>query len=291
MEFTIRPIGIIHTPFTDKEKTPIQPSRSEAVGRVEVYPEFADGLQDVDGLSHIILLYVFHRSSGYTLTVKPFLDDQQRGLFATRYPARPNPIGLSIVRLLERRENTLVVEGIDVLDGTPLIDIKPYVPDFDIRTDVHTGWYATRAHQEPVHTEERLNMKIAVITEDGETISQHFGRAPHYLVFTVEDKKIVGKELRDKVGHRQFAEEDHRHASRNDPRGHGFGAHSESKHARMIESIQDCEAIIVRGMGRGAYYAMEQAKIRPFVTEFANAEDAVKAYIDGTLTNHIEQLH
>jgi tRNA-Thr(GGU) m(6)t(6)A37 methyltransferase TsaA len=291
MEFTIRPIGIIHTPFTDKEKTPIQPSRSEAVGRVEVYPEFADGLQDVDGLSHIILLYVFHRSSGYTLTVKPFLDDQQRGLFATRYPARPNPIGLSIVRLLERRENTLVVEGIDVLDGTPLIDIKPYVPDFDIRTDVHTGWYATRAHQEPVHTEERLNMKIAVITEDGETISQHFGRAPHYLVFTVEDKKIVGKELRDKVGHRQFAEEDHRHASRNDPRGHGFGTHSESRHTRMIESIQDCEAVIVRGMGRGAYYAMEQAKIRPFVTEFADAEEAVKAYIDGTLTNHIEQLH
>jgi tRNA-Thr(GGU) m(6)t(6)A37 methyltransferase TsaA len=291
MEFTIRPIGIIHTPFTDKEKTPIQPSRSEATGKIEVYPEFADGLRDIDGFSHIILLYVFHRSSGYTLTVRPFLDDQQRGLFATRYPARPNPIGLSIVRLIERHENELVVADIDVLDGTPLIDIKPYVPDFDIRTDVHTGWYATRANQEPIHTEKSRNMKIAVITEDGQTISQHFGRAPHYLVFTVEDKKIVGKELRDKVGHRQFAEEDHRHASRNDPRGHGFGTHSESRHTRMIESIQDCEAVIVRGMGRGAYYAMEQAKIRPFVTEFADAEEAVKAYIDGTLTNHIEQLH
>jgi tRNA-Thr(GGU) m(6)t(6)A37 methyltransferase TsaA len=291
MEFTIRPIGIIHTPFTDKEKTPIQPSRSEAVGRVEVYPEFADGLQDIHGLSHIILLYVFHRSSGYALTVKPFLDDQQRGLFATRYPARPNPIGLSIVRLLERRENTLVVEGIDVLDGTPLIDIKPYVPDFDIRADVHTGWYATRAHQEPVRTEKSRNMKIAVITEDGQTISQHFGRAPYCLVYTVEDKKIVGKELRNKVGHREFAEEERRHASRNDPRGHGFGAHSGARHARMIESIQDCTAIIVRGMGRGAYLAMEQAHIRPFVTELTDAEEAVKAYLDGTLVDHTERLH
>ena len=148
MEFTIHPIGIIHTPFTDKEKTPIQPSRSETTGRVEVYPEYADGLQDIDGYSHIILLYIFRRSSGYTLSVKPFLDDQSRGLFAARYPSRPNPIGLSIVRLLERHENTLVVEGIDVLDGTPLIDIKPYVPDFDIRTEVRTGWYATRTKQD-----------------------------------------------------------------------------------------------------------------------------------------------
>jgi tRNA-Thr(GGU) m(6)t(6)A37 methyltransferase TsaA len=291
MEFTIRPIGVIHTPFTDKVKTPIQPSRSEATGKIEVYPEFADGLQDIDGFSHIILLYVFHRSSGYTLTVRPFLDDQQRGLFATRYPARPNSIGLSIVRLIERHENELVVADIDVLDGTPLIDIKPYVPDFDIRTDVHTGWYATRANQEPVYTEKSRNMKIAVVIEDGQTISQHFGRAPHYLVFTVEDKKIVGKELRDKAGHRQFAEEDHRHASRNDPRGHGFGAHSESKHTRMIESIQDCEAVIVRGMGRGAYYAIEQANIRPFVTDFADAEEAVKAYIANTLVDHTEKLH
>jgi tRNA-Thr(GGU) m(6)t(6)A37 methyltransferase TsaA len=148
MEFTIRPIGIIHTPFTDKEATPIQPSRSEAIGKVEVYPEFAEGLQDIEGFSHIILLYAFHCSSGYTLSVKPFLDDQQRGLFATRYPCRPNPIGLSVVRLLRRNENELVVKGIDVLDGTPLIDIKPYVPEFDVRTGVRTGWYATRANRD-----------------------------------------------------------------------------------------------------------------------------------------------
>jgi predicted Fe-Mo cluster-binding NifX family protein len=134
-------------------------------------------------------------------------------------------------------------------------------------------------------------MKIAVITEDGQTISQHFGRAPYYLVFTVEDGAIVTKELRDKVGHRQFVQEDHDHESEHDPRGHGFGAHSDAKHVRMIESIQDCEAIIVRGMGRGAYLAMEQANIRPFVTDLASAEEAVKAYLGGTLTDHTDRLH
>jgi predicted Fe-Mo cluster-binding NifX family protein len=134
-------------------------------------------------------------------------------------------------------------------------------------------------------------MKIAVITEDGQTISQHFGRAPYYLVFTVEEGEIVEKELRDKAGHQQFAQEPHDHESENDPRGHGFGAHSDAKHVRMIESIQDCEAIIVRGMGRGAYLAMEQANIRPFVTELSDAEEAVKAYLGGTLEDRTDKLH
>ena len=111
---------------------------------MEVFPEFADGLQDLEGFSHIILLYVFHQSHGYTLRVKPFLDDQLRGLFATRYPCRPNPIGLSVVRLLARQEKILEIEGVDVLDGTPLLDIKPYVPDFDLRNGTRTGWYETR---------------------------------------------------------------------------------------------------------------------------------------------------
>jgi len=145
MDIVMHPIGIIHSPFTDPRQTPIQPTRSSAIGQVEVYEMFTPGLQDIDGLSHLILLYVFHRSSGYSLHVTPFLDDQQRGLFSTRYPSRPNPIGLSIVRLLARRENILEIEGVDVLDGTPLLDIKPYVPDFDIRQDVQTGWYATRS--------------------------------------------------------------------------------------------------------------------------------------------------
>ena len=147
MEFIMKPIGVIHSPFTDKRQTPIQASRSQAVGQVEVYPEFAEGLQDVEGFSHLILLYVFHRSSEYTLRVKPFLDDEWRGLFATRYPSRPNPLGLSVVHLLERRDNVLEIEGVDVLDRTPLLDIKPYMPEFDVRTGVHTGWYAHRSRE------------------------------------------------------------------------------------------------------------------------------------------------
>jgi len=147
MEFMMKPIGILHSPFTEKEGTPIQPTRSQAVGKVEVYPEYADGLQDLEGFSHIILLYAFHCSSGYSLQVKPFLDDQLRGLFATRHPCRPNPIGLSIVRLLARHENILDIEGVDMLDGTPLLDIKPYVPEFDVRNNVKTGWYAKRSKE------------------------------------------------------------------------------------------------------------------------------------------------
>jgi tRNA-Thr(GGU) m(6)t(6)A37 methyltransferase TsaA len=144
MDFIMKPIGVIHSPFTDKAQTPIQAARSQALGRIEVYPEFAAGLQDLDGFSHLILLYVFHQSNGYTLQVKPFLDDQVRGLFATRYPRRPNPIGLSIVQLLARQENILDIEGVDMLDGTPLLDIKPYIPDFDVRTESRSGWYETR---------------------------------------------------------------------------------------------------------------------------------------------------
>jgi tRNA-Thr(GGU) m(6)t(6)A37 methyltransferase TsaA len=145
MEFIMQPIGVIHSPFTEKDKTPIQASRSQAIGLVEIYLEFADGLNDIEALSHIYLLYAFHQSLGYKLQVKPFLDDQEHGIFATRYPYRPNPIGISIVKLLSRKENTLTVEGIDTLDGTPLLDIKPYVPDFDLRTDVRVGWYETRS--------------------------------------------------------------------------------------------------------------------------------------------------
>lgn len=145
MEIIMRPIGIIHSPFQDKKETPIQPTHSRASGQVEVYPQYSEGLQDLEELSHIILLYAFHRSRGYTLHVRPFLDDQPRGLFATRHPRRPNPIGLSIVRLLERDQNILKIEGVDVLDGTPLLDIKPYVPDFDLMSEVRTGWYATRS--------------------------------------------------------------------------------------------------------------------------------------------------
>ena len=145
MEFKMESIGFIYSPFTEKSETPIQSVRSQALGRVEVKPEFSEGLKDIDGFSHIILLYAFHESSGYELQIKPFLDDQLRGLFATRYPYRPNPIGLSVVRLLKHEGNILEIEGVDVLNGTPLLDIKPYVEDFDVRLNTRTGWYETRS--------------------------------------------------------------------------------------------------------------------------------------------------
>jgi tRNA-Thr(GGU) m(6)t(6)A37 methyltransferase TsaA len=144
MAFLLEPIGVIRTPFAEGDEIPIQPAFSQAAGQVEVYPEYAEGLQDIEGFSHIILLYALHRSSGYALRVKPFLDHRLRGIFATRHPRRPNPIGLSVVRLLARNGSTLDVEGIDVLDGTPLLDIKPYVPEFDLKTDARAGWYDNR---------------------------------------------------------------------------------------------------------------------------------------------------
>lgn len=136
-----QPIGLIHSPFTHRDQTPIQPCRSSAVGQVELLPEYEEGLQDLDGFSHIILLYHFHQASpGFELSVTPFLDDAPKGLFATRYPRRPNSIGLSIVRLVRREGRILHVDGIDVLDGTPLLDIKPYVPAFDSLPDATLGW-------------------------------------------------------------------------------------------------------------------------------------------------------
>ncbi|MBC8438945.1 MAG: tRNA (N6-threonylcarbamoyladenosine(37)-N6)-methyltransferase TrmO [Deltaproteobacteria bacterium] len=141
MEFSITPIGTIHTPFDDLEGMPIQPSGAAQVqGTIVMDKEYEQGLNDLEGFSHIILLYHFHRSKGYNLMVKPFLDDHKRGLFSTRAPRRPNPIGLSIVRLIKRDGNKLNIEGIDVLNGTPLIDIKPYVPGFDTKEVTSIGW-------------------------------------------------------------------------------------------------------------------------------------------------------
>ena len=146
MDISLTSIGVIHSPFSDPAQAPIQASRSTARGSVEVFQQFASGLQDINEFSHIFLLYLITCPQGYDLSVKPFLDDQTHGIFATRYPCRPNPIGLSLVRLLHVDGDRLDIEGIDMLDGTPLLDIKPYVPDFDIRENAQIGWYGRRAH-------------------------------------------------------------------------------------------------------------------------------------------------
>lgn len=148
LSFEFSPIGMIHTPFATKEATPIQSSRSDAFGTVEILPEYLDGLEGIEGFSHIILIYAFHQSTGkIDLKVKPFLDDALYGVFATRYPKRPNSIGLSVVQLIRRDQNILEIQGVDMLDSTPLLDIKPYIPEFDIHTPTKIGWYATRSHQ------------------------------------------------------------------------------------------------------------------------------------------------
>ncbi len=150
------PIGIVHTSFYDVKGMPIQPSRSEgAKGTVEIFDEFAEGLSDLDGFSHIILLYHLHKSEGYRLKVTPFLDDQLRGLFATRAPRRPNPIGLSVVELKGIEKNILSVEGVDILDGTPLLDIKPFVGEFDSRISPRIGWLET-ARRKKMRSDERF---------------------------------------------------------------------------------------------------------------------------------------
>ncbi|MGD8227878.1 MAG: tRNA (N6-threonylcarbamoyladenosine(37)-N6)-methyltransferase TrmO [Desulfobacteraceae bacterium] len=141
MRIEYRQIGTIHTPFKSIEGMPIQPAGAELVsGTVEVDPEYSEGLKDLDGFSHIILIYHFHKVAESKMIVTPFMDDQPRGVFATRAPKRPNPIGISVVRLLEIEGSTLKVENVDILDGTPLIDIKPYVPDFDQHPADRMGW-------------------------------------------------------------------------------------------------------------------------------------------------------
>ena len=140
-EIAFRPIGIIHSPFKDREGMPIQPDGATGTeGTITLDLDLAAGLKDLDGFSHIILVYCFHLSKGYALEVTPFLDNIPRGVFATRAPRRPNPIGLSVVRLARIAGNTLHIKDVDIVDGTPLLDIKPFVPHFDNRDATGIGW-------------------------------------------------------------------------------------------------------------------------------------------------------
>jgi len=141
MKIEFIPIGVIHTPFKKPEGMPIQPAGAIGInGTVEIFEKYRAGLNDLDGFSHIVLLYFFHRSQGFNLRVVPYLDSEMRGLFATRAPRRPNAIGLSVVQLELIEDGVLHIQNVDILDGTPLLDIKPYVPEFDAHGEVRTGW-------------------------------------------------------------------------------------------------------------------------------------------------------
>jgi tRNA-Thr(GGU) m(6)t(6)A37 methyltransferase TsaA len=149
------PIGIIHTPYIRKEDTPIQgcfcPKNQ---GYIELFPEYVAGLKDIEGFSHLILIYHFHKAKGFQLVAKPFLDKEKKGIFAIRYFARPNPIGISVVKLLKTNDNILEIGEVDMLDATPLLDIKPYVPQFDIKECVKDGWYPNASEKSTYKVEE-----------------------------------------------------------------------------------------------------------------------------------------
>jgi predicted Fe-Mo cluster-binding NifX family protein len=132
-------------------------------------------------------------------------------------------------------------------------------------------------------------MKIAAITDDGKTISQHFGRAQYYLVATVENGQIVNRDMRDKLGHNQFSNQPHEEEKPGQP--HGMDATSHNKHLQMAEAIADCEALLCRGMGRGAYDSMNIRGIRPVVTDIASIDEAVMAYVQGNIVDLVDRLH
>jgi tRNA-Thr(GGU) m(6)t(6)A37 methyltransferase TsaA len=140
-EIKYKPIGVIHSPFKEPKGTPIQPAGAKGTnGIVEIFPEYAEGLKDIEGFSHIILLYHFHLSKGSTLLAKPYMDNETHGVFAMRGPSRPNPIGISVVCLVRVEGNMLHIRDVDIVDRTPLLDVKPYIPEFDIREVERIGW-------------------------------------------------------------------------------------------------------------------------------------------------------
>jgi len=143
---TLEPIGTIYTPFKTIENMPIQSAAAKgAGGKIVIKDEFAAGLKDIEGFSHAYLIYRFHKCNGYALEVKPFLDDKTHGIFATRSPKRPCGIGLSIVKITGVKGAEITIENVDMLDETPLLDIKPYVPEFDvINGEIKTGWYENK---------------------------------------------------------------------------------------------------------------------------------------------------
>jgi len=136
----LHPIGLIHSPYKDRGEAPYQGCRSDKISQIEVFNEFEEGLQDIEGFSHIIVIYWLHKSEGYHLLVKTPWDDIRHGLFTTRSPHRPCPLALSVVELVARDRNILKVKGLDAIDGSPLLDIKPYVHAIDGRSVVKSGW-------------------------------------------------------------------------------------------------------------------------------------------------------
>jgi tRNA-Thr(GGU) m(6)t(6)A37 methyltransferase TsaA len=185
--FELRPIGYIRCDHKEPSATPIQPVYAqECRARAEIFPEYEEGLRDLEGFSHIYIIYYFHKGRPPSLTVTPFLEDVARGVFATRSPRRPNPIGFSLVRLVKRENNILFLEEEDMLDGTPVLDIKPFVPRFDYRDNARAGWQEDvdeetakvrgRREAAPANPQIMTNDKLAVLRSKAELIERHLGQ-------------------------------------------------------------------------------------------------------------------
>ncbi len=160
MKIELSPIGIIHSKYSSPEGVPIQSAFSyPETAEVEIFPEYVEGLSDLEGFSHIFLLYWFHKTLKIRLRCTPFLDTEPRGVFATRAPCRPNPIGFSVVELLKIEDNILKTGSVDIVDKTPLLDIKPYIPDFDIRKKTRTGWYKKASSNKTAQADSRFVIK------------------------------------------------------------------------------------------------------------------------------------
>ena len=142
MEIKFKPVGVVHSPYKTVENMPIQPSAGmDTEAEIEIFPEYAEGLSDIEGFSHLYIIFHLNMVKKHKLKVIPFLDNVERGIFATRSPARPNPIGLSVVELTGVEGNILHIRGVDMLDGSPVLDIKPFVPDFEKHDNIRTGWF------------------------------------------------------------------------------------------------------------------------------------------------------
>jgi tRNA-Thr(GGU) m(6)t(6)A37 methyltransferase TsaA len=147
-EIKYKPIGVVHSQFKEPKGTPIQPAGAKNIdGTVELFPKYVEGLKDLEGFSHIILIYHFHLSKEMSLKVKPYMDSEVHGVFAMRGPSRPNPVGISVVRLIRIEDNILHIQEVDIVDGTPLLDIKPYISEFDIRKVEKIGWLKNNIHK------------------------------------------------------------------------------------------------------------------------------------------------
>ncbi|MFH0921834.1 MAG: tRNA (N6-threonylcarbamoyladenosine(37)-N6)-methyltransferase TrmO [Fibrobacterota bacterium] len=161
----LKPIGFIRSEHKRADKTPIQPVFAKGCrGRAEILPEFEKGLTDIEGFSHLCVIYHFHKSQKVKLLVKPFLEDNEHGVFATRAPYRPNPIGFSVVRLLKRKGKILYLEGVDMLDNTPILDIKPFVKRFDYRENTKDGWQENVSDKEALKRGKRGYKKTQAAT-------------------------------------------------------------------------------------------------------------------------------